>query len=71
MEQLGARQVNFAGLGDKRQITALFCVTLDGHLLPPQLIYKGTTSMCHPNINLRMIGQLPTHLITGLPRKRC
>lgn len=51
MEQLGARQVNVAGLGDKRQITALFCVTLDGHLLPPQLIYQGTTSMCHPNIN--------------------
>ena len=44
-------KVNVAGLGDKRQITALFCVTLDGHLLPPQLIYQGTTSMCHPNIN--------------------
>lgn len=33
---------------DKRQITTVFALTRTGDYLPVQLIYKGTTSRCHP-----------------------
>lgn len=33
---------------DKRQITALLTISISGELLPPQIIYKGTTEQCHP-----------------------
>lgn len=46
----GSKQVQIFGLGDKRQITVLFSVTLDGQLLPPQLLYEGKTEQCHPQI---------------------
>ena len=35
-------------LKDKRQITAVFCGTIQGDFLPVQVIYKGTTQHCHP-----------------------
>jgi hypothetical protein len=38
----GAKEVRCTGLNDKRQITAVLACTLDGDLLPPQLIYQGT-----------------------------
>ena len=50
MEEQGSKQVKVAGSGDKRQITALLCATLSGTLLPPQLIYQGTTSQCEPKV---------------------
>ena len=34
---------------DKRQITAVLAGTIQGDLLPLQLIYKGKTLCCHPN----------------------
>ena len=40
----GSKKVSLAGIDDKWQITGVFAVTLDGDFLPPQLIYKGTTS---------------------------
>ena len=47
MERSGTRQVEIAGLGDKRQITAVLAGTLTGDFLPPQLIYTGKTPACH------------------------
>ena len=49
MARRGSKQVTLIGKGDKRGITAVLCSTLTGRLLAPQLIYKGTTTRCHPN----------------------
>ena len=48
MEVKGSKQVEIAGMSDKRLITAVFCGTLKGEFLPPQLIYQGKTSACLP-----------------------
>ncbi|KAK3082872.1 hypothetical protein FSP39_007612 [Pinctada imbricata] len=48
MSTCGAKQVTIKGLDDKRQITAVLGATLSGTLLPPQLIYEGKTTLCHP-----------------------
>lgn len=44
----GSRTVAIAGAEDKRQITAVIGSTLDGQLLPLQLIFQGKTDACHP-----------------------
>lgn len=49
MAPSGSRRVEVMGLGDKRQITAVFAGTLSGAFLPLQLIYAGKTAACHPN----------------------
>ena len=51
MEIEGSTQVNVVGLEDKREITVVLCCTLSGDLLPPQVIYTGQTSQCHPNVS--------------------
>ena len=38
-----------ASVGDKRQITAVFCGTILGDFLPVQLIYQGKSQRCHPH----------------------
>ncbi len=43
----GSKQVAIVGLEDKREITALLGSTASGDLLPPQVIYQGTTDKCH------------------------
>lgn len=48
MESKGKKRVEITGLHDKRQITAVFCGTLEGRFLPLQLIYGGKTQRCHP-----------------------
>ena len=50
MEKRGNRRVELKGIDDKRQITAVLCGSLTGVFLPPQIIYKGKTSRCHPTI---------------------
>lgn len=50
IQHMGAKQVNLAGLGIKRQITALFCLTLTLTVLTSQLTYHGSTTMLHTNI---------------------
>ena len=50
MAPQGSKKVSLAGIDDKRQITGVFAVTLDGNFLPPQLIYQGTTSSCLPRV---------------------
>jgi hypothetical protein len=40
--------VKVIGADDKRQITVCIGSSLDGDLLPPQLIFQGKTTACHP-----------------------
>jgi hypothetical protein len=47
-EQAGTKQVKVIGADDKRQITACVASSLDGDLLPLQLIFQGKTDACHP-----------------------
>ena len=49
-EQKGAKRVEIAGLDDKRQITVLLSCTMDGKLLPTQVIYAGKTPACLPKV---------------------
>jgi len=44
----GSKKVPVDGLEDKRQITAVFGVTIEGHFLPLQLIYQDKTAACLP-----------------------
>lgn len=48
MEAKGTKRVEIAGMGDKRQITAVLCGAMSGEFLPPQLIYQGKTTACLP-----------------------
>ena len=52
LEVQGSKQIDMVGLDDKREVTALLAVSLSGELLPPQVIYAGTTQSCHPNVPL-------------------
>ena len=51
MAKSGSSRVEVTGLGDKRQITAVFSCTSLGKFLPIQLVYQGKTSACHPQID--------------------
>ena len=39
MAKEGSKRVEIAGLGDKRQITAVFSCTMSGDFLPPPLVF--------------------------------
>ena len=51
MARHGVKRVELVGVGDKRQITAVFCGSLLRDFLPVQVIYKGKTSRCHPRFS--------------------
>lgn len=40
MELKGSKRVEITGISDKRQIMAVFCGTVAGEFLPPQLIFS-------------------------------
>lgn len=44
--------ISIAHSDDKRQITATLAVTLTGEYLPPQLIFQGKTTRCHPRVDV-------------------
>ena len=48
MAKEGSKRVEISGIDDKRQITALFTVSLDGSFLSIQLIYCGKLRACLP-----------------------
>ena len=48
MERQGCKRMDTVGVNDKRLITSVFCGSLVGDFLPPQIIYKGKTPRCHP-----------------------
>ena len=50
MAKEGSKRVEITGVDDKRQITAVFGVTLAGDFLPPQLIYQGKTHKILPPV---------------------
>jgi hypothetical protein len=47
-EASGNKEVKVIGADDKRQITACIASSLNGDLLPLQLIFQGKTAVCHP-----------------------
>ena len=48
MTKKGVKSVSIAGSGDKRGITGMFVITLDGKFLPIQLIYGGKMKQSLP-----------------------
>lgn len=66
MVQKGSRRVEIFGLGDKRQITAVFDCSMAGHFLPMKLVYKGKTPRCHPSFSFP-----PGWHITHFPNHWC
>ena len=53
MAKWGSKSVPTSGLGDKRQITAVFAGTLSGMFLPLQLIYEEKTKACLPKVDFQ------------------
>ena len=51
MEKRGEKVIKISHSDDKRQITGVFAATLAGDYFPPQLIYKGKTCRCHPQLS--------------------
>ena len=51
MEVEGAKRVEVVGKDDKRQITAIFGISMSGDFLPIQLVYQGKTAKCLPSFN--------------------
>lgn len=47
----GAVNVEVGFADDKRQITGMLAVTLDGHFMPAQLIFEGKTARSAPTTN--------------------
>ena len=50
MSPKGAKKVGVAGSADKRMITLTLTFTLDGKMLPFQVIYKGKTNQSLPKV---------------------
>ena len=50
MHKAEAKVVPIAHSDDKQQITAVLAVNAIGENLPPQLIYKGKMTRCHPDV---------------------
>ena len=46
MEKEGAKRVEILGADDRRQITAVFTVSMVGDFFPVQLFYQSKTSKC-------------------------
>lgn len=51
MHRAGEKMIPIAKSDDKRQITAVFAASMTGEYLAPQLIYKGKTERCHPQVS--------------------
>ena len=54
----GSKQVGVVGIEDKREITGVLAVNMAGELLPPQIIYSGTTERYSRNRNFH----IPSHV---------
>ena len=50
MTKRGSKSVSIIGSSDKKTITATFSITLDGKLLPMQIIYGGKISKSIPKV---------------------
>ena len=52
LEVKGSKQVDIVALDDNREITVLLVVSLSERVLPPQVIYAGKTTLCHPSVSV-------------------
>ena len=64
-----SKQVEVAGVNDKRQIAATFAASLSGLFLSVQLVYPGKTSKCHPSIDFQKNGTLQILFTIGVMKK--
>ena len=74
MAEQGVKKVSIAGIDDKRQITAVFTVTLDGQFLPVHLIYQGSTKACLPRVKFPTywhVTSSPNHWANEITTKDC
>uniref|UniRef100_A0A1X7TZ62 DDE-1 domain-containing protein n=1 Tax=Amphimedon queenslandica TaxID=400682 RepID=A0A1X7TZ62_AMPQE len=58
---------------DKRQITAVLAISITGEHLPPQIIYEGKTTPCHPNVTFPKdwdVWHSPNHWSNEITMKR-
>ena len=70
MARQGEKRVELVGIGDKRQITAVFCGSLLGDFLPVQVIYKGKTSAVILAFLFHLTGTFPTLPTIGQLKKQ-
>ena len=70
MAKEGSKRVEIAGIDDKRQITAVFGVTMAGDFLPPQLVYKGKTKNAFLLSIFHLIGTSPAQKTIGQMKRR-
>ena len=68
--QRGSRRVEVAGLGDRRQITAIFADTLSGAFLPMQVLYQGKSDRYMPSSLFQMVSTSITHQTTGQTKRQ-
>ncbi|MGH0147528.1 UNVERIFIED_CONTAM: hypothetical protein FKN15_010827 [Acipenser sinensis] len=64
MAQKVTKTIEIAGMDDKQQITEVFCSSMTGTFLPPQLLYEGKTIGCHPYYTFPLdfdVWHTPTH----------
>ena len=50
MAKQGAKRIEIAEVEDKWQLTAVLAGTMSGFFLPRQIIYKGKTKKCLPDV---------------------
>lgn len=73
LEKEGSRQLTIPGIEDKRQMTIGLACTADGHLMQPQVIYKGKTDACLPKYQFPegwVVSQSPDLLANADTAKR-
>ena len=58
------------GIDDKRQITAIFTVSMTGKFLPIQLIYEGKTPRCLLDLTFQLILMSPFLITIGPIREK-
>ena len=69
MHRSGENIISIANLDDKRQITGVDAVTIQGHYLPPQLIYQEKPFVAILKLHLLLVGISGTLTIIGPMRK--
>ena len=55
LAQISSSTVPIKNVSDKRMITGIFTISLDGQFLPMQLIYAGKTDNSIPNMDFPWI----------------
>ena len=67
-KEKGIKRIEIDGLDDKRAITILLSCSMNGKLLPTQVIYAGKTPACYQKYPILKAGIYATRETTGLMR---